>query len=106
MKLCTVTFALPERQWTWQVSLQDSATVGEALAQARAAAAGLDVPWDGAVGIFGALCDRDTVPRDGDRIEIYRALRADPKVSRRERAKAAKAERGRAAGRPANRPGS
>jgi uncharacterized protein len=96
MKHCVVVYARPERQWQWSVSLDDTATVGDALAGARAQAVGLDVPWDGAVGIFGALCDRDAVPRDGDRIEIYRPLRADPKVTRRERVKAGRQARDRA----------
>ena len=93
MKRCLVVYALPARQWQWTVTLEDGATVGDALDAARSKAAGLDVPWEGAIGIFGALCDRNAVPRDGDRIEIYRPLRADPKVSRRERVKAGRKER-------------
>jgi putative ubiquitin-RnfH superfamily antitoxin RatB of RatAB toxin-antitoxin module len=38
------------------------------------------------VGIFGKLKTLDTVVRDRDRIEIYRALSADPMDSRRKRA--------------------
>jgi len=38
------------------------------------------------VGIFGKLKTMDTVVREGDRIEIYRALQADPKETRRRRA--------------------
>ena len=38
------------------------------------------------VGIFGKLKTLDTVVRDRDRIEIYRALIADPMDSRRKRA--------------------
>jgi putative ubiquitin-RnfH superfamily antitoxin RatB of RatAB toxin-antitoxin module len=91
MKRCTVAYATPERQWLWVVTLPDGATVADALEQARAQAAGLEVPWNADVGVFGELCDRAAVPRDGDRIEIYRPLKADPKVSRRERAKARKA---------------
>jgi putative ubiquitin-RnfH superfamily antitoxin RatB of RatAB toxin-antitoxin module len=91
MKRCTVAFATPERQWLWLVQLPDGATVADALAEARARAADSAVPWDADVGIFGELCDRAAVPRDGDRIEIYRPLKADPKESRRERAKARKA---------------
>jgi uncharacterized protein len=97
MKNCTVVFALPDRQWSWQVSLVETATIGDALDAARAAAGPLEVPWDGAVGIYGALCNRNDVPREGDRIEIYRPLRADPKASRRARAK----DRTRAPGRAA-----
>ncbi len=91
MKRCTVAFATPERQWSWQVLLPEDATVADALAAARAQSGDVDVPWDADVGIFGELCERGTVPRDGDRIEIYRPLRLDPKESRRERARARKA---------------
>jgi putative ubiquitin-RnfH superfamily antitoxin RatB of RatAB toxin-antitoxin module len=97
MKRCKVAFATPARQWLWPVVLADAATVAEALAQARTQAPGVEVPWDADVGIFGELCDRTAVPRDGDRIEIYRTLRSDPKESRRARAKAGKAARDRAA---------
>jgi hypothetical protein len=39
------------------------------------------------LGIFGKIRPADTVLRDGDRIEIYRPLQADPKETRRRRAK-------------------
>ena len=91
MKRCTVAFATPARQWLWQVELTDEATVADALAAARMAAADIDVPWDADTGIFGELCERNTVLRDGDRIELYRPLKLDPKESRRERARARKA---------------
>jgi uncharacterized protein len=103
VKTCTVVFATPERQWIWKVPLPDGGTVAEALARAREQAQGLEVPWDADVGIFGEPCDRAAVPRDGDRIEIYRPLKSDPKESRRERALAGKAAQGRAGGRPSNR---
>ena len=38
-------------------------------------------------GIWGKLRPADTVLRDADRIELYRPLQADPKESRRRRAK-------------------
>ena len=104
MKRCTVVFALPDAQWTWQVDLPDGATVGDALAQARAQAAGLEIPWDTDVGIFGEPCERDCQPRDGDRIELYRPLKSDPKVSRRARAAARKAAADPASSRPPQAP--
>ena len=100
MKRCTVAYATPERQWLWAVTLADGATVADALEQARAQVAGIEVPWNADLGIFGELCDRAAVPRDGDRIEIYRPLKADPKESRRERAKARKAAQDRELSRP------
>jgi putative ubiquitin-RnfH superfamily antitoxin RatB of RatAB toxin-antitoxin module len=42
------------------------------------------------LGIFGKLIRPDHALQQGDRIEVYRALAADPKVARRERAKQAR----------------
>jgi uncharacterized protein len=36
-------------------------------------------------GIWGRKASKETVLRDGDRVEFYRGLRVDPKVARRER---------------------
>jgi uncharacterized protein len=93
MKRCSVVFATPGRQWIWPVEMPDDGTVADALQLARSQAGDLSVPWDADVGIFGELCERAAVPREGDRIEIYRPLRLDPKESRRARARAAKAVR-------------
>lgn len=35
------------------------------------------------LGIFGELCPPDRVLRDGDRVELYRPLKLDPKTIRR-----------------------
>lgn len=40
---------------------------------------------DWTVGIWGRRTDLQAVLRDGDRLELYRALKVDPKVARRER---------------------
>jgi putative ubiquitin-RnfH superfamily antitoxin RatB of RatAB toxin-antitoxin module len=39
------------------------------------------------VGIFGHKASLDQVLREGDRVEIYRPLIADPKEARRQRAR-------------------
>ena len=38
------------------------------------------------VGVWGRLCPADELLREGDRVEIYRPLLADPKDARRKRA--------------------
>ena len=43
-----------------------------------------------AVGIFGKRVSLDTIPKAGDRIEIYRPLQIDPKQARRHRAQLAR----------------
>ncbi len=40
---------------------------------------------DAPVGIWGRKQPTSTLLRDGDRVELYRPLRVDPKVARRER---------------------
>jgi uncharacterized protein len=40
-----------------------------------------------AVGIFSKACKLDTVLEEGQRVEIYRPLIADPKTARKKRAK-------------------
>jgi uncharacterized protein len=40
------------------------------------------------VGIWGRLCERGDVLREGDRVELYRPLQVDPKEARRLRQRA------------------
>jgi putative ubiquitin-RnfH superfamily antitoxin RatB of RatAB toxin-antitoxin module len=39
-----------------------------------------------ATGIYGRALGREYIPADGDRIELYRPLRIDPRAKRRARA--------------------
>ena len=70
----------------WAVELPAGASVMQAL-QASGIAAEfpqLDLSTD-SVGVWGRKAGLDDVVNDGDRIEVYRPLRVDPKVARRER---------------------
>ena len=89
-KTCIVAFALPERQFLWRVELPVAASVAQVLEEAerlaRREGAAAAVPWHAeTIGIFGEPCSRRDIPRDGDRIEIYRPLPHDPRDRRRER---------------------
>ncbi|TLZ35774.1 MAG: RnfH family protein [Gammaproteobacteria bacterium] len=86
-KRCLVAYATRERQYLWSVELSPGASILDALSAARAAAGpSLDIPWDSAaVGIFGERRARADPCADGDRIELYRALRGDPREQRRQR---------------------
>lgn len=87
-----VCYALPEDAFVETLTIVAGMTIANALA-----ASGLDgrhpgllqaiARGDTRVGIFGKVKTPDTVLRDGDRIEVYRPLQADPKESRRRRAK-------------------
>ncbi len=80
-------YATRERQYLWPVELSAQATIADALAAARRAAATTEtVPWDDApVGVFGEPRERTDIPEDGDRIELYRPLASDPRERRRQR---------------------
>ncbi|MGH8121386.1 MAG: RnfH family protein [Rudaea sp.] len=62
---------------------------GSTVADAVQASAVLDiVPAPSApmrYGVFGRIVATDTLLRDGDRVELYRRLKIDPKEARRER---------------------
>jgi putative ubiquitin-RnfH superfamily antitoxin RatB of RatAB toxin-antitoxin module len=82
--------AWPDRQEVIELSLPGGACVADAIAAARLAQRypGLDIAAL-RTGIWSKACKPDVVLREGDRVELYRALIADPKEERRERARAA-----------------
>ena len=63
-----------------EVTLPSGSRVADALD-----ASGLVLPLDAPCGLWGEAVPRDALLRDGDRVEVYRALTVDPKVARRER---------------------
>jgi hypothetical protein len=80
-----VVFALPGRQILRRVQLPLGSTLEDALA-ASGLAGEFGSFGSGRVGIYGKVVPAKTVLQDGDRLEIYRPLRADPKDLRRVRA--------------------
>ena len=84
----TVAVALPGRQEVVALDLADGATVADALAAARLAERLPGTDWAALdVGVWGTRVAREAKLRDGDRVEVYRALEADPKEMRRRRVK-------------------
>ena len=85
--LIEVVYAEPARALAKQYRLDAPATIADAL---RRAAADPDFHCvdvaRAAVGVFGKAASADQGLNDGDRVEIYRPLVADPKIARRERA--------------------
>ncbi|MEP7154274.1 MAG: RnfH family protein [Betaproteobacteria bacterium] len=72
-----------------EISLQltEPATVQSAIEGARQLAPALELGDNPvAVGVWGKVRAADHPLRDGDRVELYRALRADPKAARRQNA--------------------
>jgi uncharacterized protein len=86
-----IVYARPLRSIVKMFTLPEGAAVAQALAAAAGDADFAEVDLAGSpVGIFGKLVGKDQPLKDGDRLEIYRALAADPKTARRARAAAAK----------------
>lgn len=88
-----VVYALPERQKIIVVQVAPGSTVQDAIEQSGMAQYFDDIDLStSAVGIWNKTCKLSDQPRNGDRIEIYRPLVADPKEIRRRRAEKAKLE--------------
>ena len=84
----TIVSATPARQDVVELELAEASTIADALERVRSHPAFAGVDWQHArVGVWARECDRRTRLRDGDRVEIYRALVADPKTQRRARAR-------------------
>ena len=86
LRLTVVYSPAPRQVRQWSLSLPAGATVLEALAASgiRKDFPALDISVTG-VGVWGREAAAGRLLHDGDRIEVYRLLRVDPKVARRER---------------------
>ena len=84
-----VAYALPDKQIIRAVNVDAGTTIGAAIVQSGIMMdfPELDIELENAkVGIFGKVASMTTVLAEGDRVEIYRPLIADPKEVRRKRA--------------------
>ena len=82
-----VAYALPEKQYIQRVTLQQGATVEEAIRASGLLELRTDIDLSkNKVGIYSRPVKLADVLQDGDRVEIYRPLIADPKELRRQRA--------------------
>lgn len=88
-----VAFALPERQQIIALEVEQGATAFDAAQQSGIVKAFPEIDLTEAkMGIFGkAIKPKTYEMQAGDRVEIYRALIADPKEARKKRADKVKA---------------
>jgi putative ubiquitin-RnfH superfamily antitoxin RatB of RatAB toxin-antitoxin module len=83
-----VVYATPAKQVLIELEVESGCTVGEAIEQSGIQQAFPELTVDAAaVGVFSRKVPLEHRLRDGDRVEIYRPLQADPKESRRRRAR-------------------
>ncbi len=86
----SIAIALPERQILHELDVPEACMVRQALL--LAAQQGMDLSWTTLdlhtvpLGIYGLRVSDEQVLSEGDRLELYRALRQDPKELRRQRA--------------------
>lgn len=86
-----VVFALPDRQFLLHVKLTEGASVEEAIIKSGILSLRDDIDLSkNKVGIYSRSAKLSDILSDGDRVEIYRPLLADPKEIRRKRAEKAK----------------
>jgi len=90
-----VAYALPERQLIRALDVAPGTTALEAAQQSgiEQEFPGLVIDAGSPLGIFGHAVPPQQPLKAGDRVEIYRPLKADPKAARKARAEKAKARR-------------
>jgi len=89
-----VAYALPDKQAIVEVQVAAGTTALQAAQLSGIAGQFDDMDLDNAkLGIFGKVVSPQQVLREGERVEIYRPLIADPKEVRKARAARAKGRR-------------
>ena len=74
-----VAFSEPAQQLWLRIEVPDEATVQQAIEQSGILKKFPDVDLAAyKVGIFGKMAELDAALKPGDRVEIYRAITADP----------------------------
>ena len=82
-----VVYALPEQAYRIPLKVKTATTIGQAIELSGLLQRCPEVNLNqNKVGIYGRLKELDTVLHAGDRVEIYRQLKVDPKEARRIRA--------------------
>lgn len=90
-----VAFATPRTQVIIDLALKAGASIAEAIIASGICARFPEIdPETLQAGVWGKIRSRDYPLREGDRVEIYRELKADPKDARRSRASAEKKNSG------------
>ena len=93
-----VSYALPERQAILEVDVPEGTSALEAARQSGITETFEDIDLENAkLGIFGKVVSPKQALKQGDRVEIYRPLIADPKEVRKARAARAKERRSKGA---------
>lgn len=82
----SIAYGIPDKQAWLQLELPEVSTVRDAIEQSGILAEfpGID-PERNKVGVYGRVASLDRKLNEGDRVEIYRPLIADPKQVKRKK---------------------
>ena len=83
-----ICYAREDKQFSYKLVLRQGTTIAEAINQSGVLDECPEINLEeNKVGVFSEFRSLNDEVDDGDRVEIYRPLIADPKESRRKRAK-------------------
>jgi putative ubiquitin-RnfH superfamily antitoxin RatB of RatAB toxin-antitoxin module len=83
-----VAYARPERQEIVELDVEEGCNLREAILRSGLLKRFPEIDLEqNATGIFGQVVPGSQILSDGDRVEIYRPLTADPRIARRVRSK-------------------
>lgn len=86
IKVTLVYSPAPRKVREWELSLEKGKTAAQGIAASGLLDEFPDLTLERLlIGVWGSKCSLQYPLEDNDRIEIYRDLRVDPKVARRER---------------------
>jgi putative ubiquitin-RnfH superfamily antitoxin RatB of RatAB toxin-antitoxin module len=88
-----VVHAMPDRAVIQSYRISSGTRVEELVRLARTDPAFADIAGAATVGLHGRVAPLTQVLEEGDRLEFYRPLAADPKQARRARARSARPRR-------------
>lgn len=81
-----VCYAQVDRQLWMRLEVPDNSTIEQAISLSGVLKLYPEINLSSQkVGIFGKIAPLDTVVKDGDRVEIYRQITADPQMVQRRR---------------------
>ena len=88
MLRCEVAYARRDQKFVLNVQLPEGGTARDALVASGLLERCAEIdPATTVFGVFGRVVSADHPLKDGDRVEIYRPLKVDPRTARRVRAK-------------------
>lgn len=82
--IVSVVYALPDKHIWLHLDVEEGSTMASVIEQSGILQKCPDIDLSvQKVGVFGKICKPDTPLKEGDRVEIYRKITADPKTVKR-----------------------